>query len=228
MSIYTELRIAGVRLNAVGQIHCEDIEKAEPILTKYIHAGPMLVPDTEFSFNDPVINRKLFNDLEKRKKKVIKEFGDYVLYEYPTYIALIHLPSKSVAYLVRFELKKVFGKKGVTQIVLWRQEGNNFVANLMVGGLKLTAFVFFKVLLEKNDCIVTDRMQTQMGKRFWQDRIGSALANGYFVYFVNQVSKKAIRITEDNKREIEDTYKIWAEDESAKDRKIAICKEELW
>jgi len=228
MSIYSELRLAGIRLNATGQIHCDDIDKAEPILLKYINASPMLVPDTEFNFDDPTSNRKLFNNLEKRKKEIIKSFGDYVLYQYPTYIALIHLPSKSVSYVVRFEHKKFFGKRGITQVILWREAGNTFAANLKINGVKLTAFVFFEILLEKADCIVTDGMQTTMGKRFWQDRIGDALAHKLPVYYINQFSKKIIQITKSNRKEVEDTYKIWAEDESAKNRKIAICKEEIF
>jgi hypothetical protein len=227
-NIYAQLKIAGIRVNAAGQIHRDDVDKAEPILLKHIQAGPMNVLDTEFGLDTPTKNLSMYKDLQKRKGTKLKDFGEYQLYEYPTYIALLHIPSKSVAYIVQFERKMLFGKRAVTQIMLWRQIGNDFVENLKIDGMKLTSYVFFKVLFAKNDCIVTDSMQTGMGKRFWGDRIGNALAYGYPVYYINQVTKDKVLITDENKQAVVEKYKIWGDDEISKAKKIAICKDQFW
>jgi hypothetical protein len=227
-NIYEQLRVVGVRFNGRGQIHREDIEKAEPILLKYIQAGPLNVLDTEFDLDDIAVNMKMFKDLQKRKGTLIKDLGEYQLMGYPTYIALVHIPSKSIAYIVRFEVKIVFGKKAVTQVMLWRRWGNNFVEELRIDGMKLTAYVFFKVLFAKYDCIVTDSMQTKMGKRFWQDRIGNAFNYGFPVYYINQVSKEKILLTKDNVDKVEKQYKIWDDTKISEAKKIAICKDEFW
>lgn len=227
-NIFSQLKIAGIRINAAGQIHKDDVAKAEPILLQHIHAGPMNVSDTEFGLDTPDKNIAMYKKLEKRKGTKLKSFGDYRLFEYPTYIALLHIPSHSVAYIVQFERKVVFGKRAVTQIMLWRQIGNDFVENLKIDGMKLTSYVFFKLLFAKNDCIITDSMQTGMGKRFWGDRIGNALALGYPVYYINQVTKDKILITDENKNEIFEKYTIWGDDEISKAKKIAICKDKFW
>ena len=227
-NIYEQLRVVGVRFNHQGQIHREDIEKAEPILLKYIEAGPLNVLDTDFNLDDISRNMKMFNDLEKRKGTLIKDFDEYKLMRYPTYIAMLHIPSKSVVYIVRFEVKVVLGKKAATQVMLWRHPRNQFVENLRIDGMRLTTYVFFKILFSTYDCIVTDSMQTSMGKRFWQGRIGNALAIGYPVYYINQVSKEKILLTEENFDKVSEKYKIWDDTKVSEAKKIAICKDEFW
>jgi hypothetical protein len=133
-NIYEQLRVVGVRFNHQGQIHREDIEKAEPILLKYIEAGPLL-------------------------------------------------PSLTIGIFVAY-------------------------------------FVY--------DCIVTDNMQTSMGKRFWMGRIGNALTMGFPVYYINQVSKEKLLLTEDNVDKVVDKYKVWGDSTISMAKKIAICKDLFW
>jgi hypothetical protein len=71
-------------------------------------------------------------------------------------------------------------------------------------------------------------MQTGMGKRFWGDRIGNALALGYPVYYVNLVTKDKVSITSENKNRIIEKYEIWGDEEISKAKKIAICKDAFW
>jgi hypothetical protein len=227
-NIYAQLKIAGIRLNTKGHIHKDDIEKAEPILRKYLEAMPMNVGKTDFGLKDPAKNLKMYRNLEKRKGVLLKDFDDYKLFEYPTYVALLQTDSKHVSYVVQFETKTVLGKKAVTQILLWRERPNSFIANLNVDGMKLTAYVFFKVLLAKHDCIVTDSMQTSMGEEFWKDRIADAWIYGYQVYYINQVTQDKILITSDNFDAVNSTYNIWGDEEISKAKKIAICKNQLW
>lgn len=228
VNIYHRLRIAGIRLNAYGHIHKDDIEKAEPILRQYLDAAPMNVDKTDFGLKDPAKNLGMYRNLEKRKGTVLKDFGDYKLFEYPTYVALLKPETKHVSYVVQFETKRILGKKAVTQILLWRERPNQFIANLTIEGMKLTSFVFFKVLFAKHDCIVTDSMQTLMGEEFWKDRIADAWAYGYPVYYVNQVTQEKILLTPKNFDTVNVTYQIWGDKEVSKAKKIAICKDMFW
>jgi hypothetical protein len=79
---------------------------------------PMNVGKTDFGLKDLAKNLKMYRNLEKRKGVLLKDFDDYKLFEYPTYVALLQTDSKHVAYVVQFETKTVLGKKAVTQILL--------------------------------------------------------------------------------------------------------------
>jgi hypothetical protein len=228
-NIYTELRKAGIRLNSKGHIHKDDISLAEPILQKYTveSMGPQYVGKTDFGLKDPGKNLKMYRNLEKKNGILLKDFGEYQLLKYPTYIAMIQPESKHISYLVNFERKIVFGKKAITQILLWRERPNQFLANLTIDNMKLTAYVFFKILFAESECIVTDAMQTMMGKEFWDDRISDAWAYGYPIYYINQNSKERIKLTPENFEEVSLENKIWSEEDGSLAKKIAICKKEF-
>ena len=196
--IYSELKHAGVRLNKKGHIHKEDINLAEPILFKYIKSSPLLTEDTEFELDNPAKNFQKYCELAKKKGKVLKKIDDYVLMQYHSNIALIQPESKHVSYLVKYKKGKLLKKNSVTQVLLWRERPNKFVSDLKVDGLKLTAYVFFKILFDESDCIVTDGSQTEMGKYFWEDRISDAWAAGYFVYYVDIKTAETILVTPQN------------------------------
>lgn len=215
-------------MNSLGYIHRDDIRKAEPILREYLEAMPMNVLKTDFGLKDPAKNLKMYRNLEKRKGVLLKDFGSYKLYEYPTYVAMLQPENHYVSYVVQFETKMLLGKKSVTQVLLWRERPNKFIANLLIDGMKLTAYVFFKVLFAKYDCISTDSMQTLMGREFWEDRIADAWAAGYPVYYVNVVSKDKVLLTAKNFAAAVAEYEIWGDEEISKAKKIVICKSDFW
>jgi hypothetical protein len=227
-NIYIELKKRGVRLNEKGHIHRDDIHKAEPLLLQYVEAMPILIENTEFDLDNPAINFQKYCELAKKKGTPVKKTGDYVLVKYLSNIALIQPESKHVSYLVKFKRFKFLGKNAVTQVMLWRELPNKFVADLRIDGLKLTAYVFFKILFADNDCIVTDGSQTEMGKRFWGDRISDAWNAGYPVYYIDIKANKKIAVTQDNFGTLKISEHIWGKTSDHKYKKLAICKDSFW
>jgi hypothetical protein len=219
--IYSELKHAGVRLNKKGHIHKDDILLAEPLLLKYIKATPL-------DLDNPAKNFQKYCELAKKKSKILKKIDDYLLVQYHSNIALIQPESKHVSYLVKYKKGKLFKKNSVTQVLLWRERPNKFVADLKIGGLKLTAYVFFKILFDESDCIVTDGSQTEMGKYFWEDRISDAWAAGYSVYYIDLNTAEAILITPQNFQELKIAQHIWGNKyPDNKYKKLAIFKKKL-
>jgi predicted glycosyltransferase involved in capsule biosynthesis len=228
-NIYKDLRSIGVRLNECGHIHKDDVAIAEPLLLKYVTSTPYLIPDTEFDLENPPKNFQKYCELAKKNGVVVHRFKDYELVRYASNIALLQPQNKHVSYLVKFQQLNMFGKKSVTQVLLWREQPNKFVADARIDGLKLTAYVFFKILFAENDCIVTDGSQTEMGKRFWIDRIADAWDAGFPVYYVNQKQDKKILLTPDNFNELRISEEIWgAKKQDSVYKKIAICKDYFW
>lgn len=121
------------------------------------------------------------------------------------------------------------GKNSVTQVQLWRERPNKFVADLKIDGLKLTAYVFFRVLFSENDCIVTDGTQTEMGKYFWEDRISDAWNYDYPVYYVDTKSGTTVLVTSQNFQELKIAQQIWGKSyPNDKSKKLVICKSTFW
>lgn len=225
-SMYDDLREAGVRMNS-GRIHRDDVELAERILTKYVVvADPQNVMDTQFNLDQVSYNMSFYNKLTKKHNgKIVRDINDFQLIEYPTYIALLDHNSKHVMYVVQFERDTLFGKKSITQVKLWREPE---VHKLTVDGFKLTEYVFFKVLFESADCIVTDKQQTTLGRRFWDDRIMDAFSDGFPVYYVNLDKKTKVLMNKGNWKEIIKENEIWSDEKNAQAKKIVICKSNFW
>ena len=228
-NIYEDLKNIGVRLNEAGHIHKDDIDLAEPILLKYITSAPHSIPETEFDLENPSKNFQKYCELAKKKGVVVQHLGDYELVRYSSNIALIQPQNKHVSYLVKFQQRRLFGKKSVTQVLLWREQPNKFVADVKIEGLKLTAYVFFKLLFGENDCIITDGSQTEMGKRFWIDRIADAWNADFPVYYVNEKQTKKILLTPENFQKLRISEEIWGtKKQDSMYKKIAICKDYFW
>lgn len=225
-NIYFELKQVGVRLNRKGHIHKDDIRLAEPLLLKYIKSTPLIEEDTEFELDNPAKNFQKYCELAKKKGTIIKKFDDYVLMRYHSNIALIQPESKHVSYLVKFKKGKLLKKNSITQVLLWRERPNKFVADLKIDGLKLTAYVFFKILFDESDCIVTDGSQTEMGKYFWEDRISDAWAAGYPVYYIDLNTNETMLVTPQNFQELKIAQQIWGKKyPDNKYKKLAIFKD---
>jgi len=67
-----------------------------------------------------------------------------------------------------------------------------------------------------------------MGKRFWLDRISDAWNNGYPVYYLNLMTKKAIRLDDKNFQKVSNDNQIWSDNKTSQVKRIAICKSNFW
>jgi hypothetical protein len=220
-NIYEDLKNNGIRIDRNGHIHKDDIAKAKPLLLKYV---PILKQDSNSGLDNCALNFEKYCDLAKKKGFPLLRLDEYILVRYFSEVALIQPDTEHVSYLVKFKRFKFFGKNAVTQVMLWREQPNKFVADLRIDGLKLTAYVFFKIIFADNDCIITDGSQTEMGKRFWGDRISDAWNAGCPVYYVDIKADKKIAVTSDNFQSLKISENVWGKTSDHKYKKLAICK----
>lgn len=150
-----------------------------------VEALPQLVDPTDFNLNNKTSNSKFLLDLRKKpsKKKVgslklrnkqmvpIWQSGGlndkgYFWIEFQDHLV----------WLVKFELlrRTWLPKQSTTQVALWR------------GGSVLlpratSSKLFFTIVFKRTGCMLSDRLQTEEGKRFWLDRMGDAIEDGLHV-----------------------------------------------
>lgn len=223
-NIYSKLKEVGVRLNHNGHICKEDIDRAEPFLLEYVAALPK---DSKFDIQNPAMNFKTYIDIVQDREIFSKKLGEYLLVKYPSSVALIEPHSKHVSYLVRFKKINFLEKNAVTEVILWREQPNQFVADLRIDDFKLTAYALFKLLLTDNDCIITDNSPVEMGKRFWCDRIADAWNAGCPVYYIDMKINERTIVTSDNFQSLKIYDNLWGRDSDYMHRKLAICRESL-
>jgi len=215
-----------VRYTEHRGVHKDDLAKAIAVLIK---ADPENVGETNFLFNEPSVNLAMFLKLMKKNKKLIVSIGSYNLYASDANIFLVDEAKSELLYMIQFEIWPLFGRKAVTQIMLWRTQKYPEVTNLKIDSKKLTNYVFFEVLFKRFDCIVTDSQQTALGRRFWWDRIADAFAMNLPVYYINQNTREKLRIKDFEDLEAFDKkYQIWSDEHSGQGKKIAICKSAFW
>jgi len=134
----------------------------------------------EDSKTNAIVARKLLSD---RRKKILRELAPGItLYSLPQKYFVVDartLPPK-IIYYVKYEIQNLgfISRKAASQVLVWKASGYPATSGL-------PADIFFERILPKTGTIVTDYQQTPNGKRFWGDRIGTALDSGKFVYYVN-------------------------------------------
>jgi len=155
-----------------------------------------------------------------KRKKLVKQIADGLgLWSLPDKFLVLDDSKKKLAYLVQFKLDRFFGKRGVTQIKLWR--------DLTYSQLnELPHELFFQYLMPMADCIVTDRQQTEAGQSFWKKRIGEAFAKGLHVYALDLNTKKAPELSIEEFRATQDNY--WGDQPKYQALRLAISKDALW
>lgn len=184
-------------------IHVSDIDKAIEVLSKNLEAiaMPEIVGYTDFGLEEMPNNIAVYTKLiKKANKKLLLTLGRYELYISDRHIFMVNTENDEnglkLVYLVQFELGTINGLKSVTQIKLWKTQRYQDVTKISIEGFKLTEYVFFKILLPMAECIATDNMQTDLGRRFWLDRINDALSDNLKVYVANQNTKKFILVND--------------------------------
>jgi hypothetical protein len=145
---------------------------------------PALSTDDEFNFSDSDLNKATAEKALASKTMDLPEFNpDPDKYECviarpdsKSVIALINKQTKETVYYVELE-KDTVDMKSVTQVKVWR--------HMIDSGVDGMAARVFDYLVEKFGTIVSDDIQTQLGKRFWIKRMVEADSKGYEVGLIN-------------------------------------------
>lgn len=163
--------------------------------------------------------------LADKRKVLIKELADKVgLYELPqNYIVIDERTNPpKIIYYVKYEVQNLgyLGRKAASQVLVWRSVGFKETRGL-------PSRIFFDYILPKTGTIVTDYLQTNEGERFWGDRVGDALSEGNFVYYVNFLPPRVIQQIKhiDELRSIRDI--VWGEHQKYRQRRIIITNQQL-
>jgi len=168
------------------------------------------------------MNETMYVKLEKdKRKKLIERLAANVnLYSFPDKYALLDEDKCKLLYLVQFKFAKFFGKKGITQIQVWRDKTSPLTKGI-------AEKIFFDHLFPMADCVVTDKQQTSYGRAFWELRIYEAFGKGLPIYLLDQNEHtKKLLATSEEFDQLSNTW--WGDDPKYQARKIAICHKELW
>lgn len=189
-------------------------------ITKVVLASPQNVD--WMGYKPKRMNESMYFKLSKdKRKKPLEEIESGVtLYSLPDKYAVLDEKHQRILYLIQFKVARVFGKKGITQVQVWRDK----TASSTEG---LAKKIFFNYLFPTADCIVTDRQQTSYGRAFWELRIYEAFGKGLPVYLLdqNQTTKKRLSSVEEFD-DLADSW--WGDHPKFQGRKIAICHDTFW
>lgn len=160
---------------------------------------------------------KVWNSVKTKQYKEITEFplNGYHLIEFENQILLITKDWSKCTYYVNLEQVVDLHQKAIRQVYLWRAQSDVLPA--------ITNIVFWKILLPRYGCIVTDTTQTIMGKDFWLRRLPEAFDMNLKVSKVNQRTKAIAKL--DSMKDVYDHESdIWGPSSKHENELIMICK----
>ena len=184
-------------------------------------ASPELIQAFDHTLDDDALNKRQYRTLSKKNPEKIAEVYDGAyLYKMGRKYFVLDDIQKKVTYYMRWEERNIFGHRAAYQVIVWRDQATTDVRGL-------AAEVFYDLLFEEHELIVTDRLQSPFGKRFWIDIVAAAFKEGYPVYMVDLVNK--IKNPMNSVREILDKSEyIWPKHEVGKARLLCIAKTKIW
>ena len=143
---------------------------------------PKLMNPTEFGLDNDTENRRFLRSLMKKKKTIIEETDDYLLFRTGNADGNIVMYNKQTArmdYWVRYTTitKSEIGKT-VTQVGIWRKRGSPINQGI-------TERMFFDYLLKYWPTVMSDSEQTLYGQTFWFNMLAKAYNRGYKFGLVN-------------------------------------------
>ncbi len=172
-----------------------------------IYAMPSICDTTDFGLSNESLNKAQAVKWLARSPTTLGTIGSSCLYRVGDnnngFIFLYNTKSQLVTYFVRYKtrLTKIEGHT-VTQTALWRALGAFDTADI-------TRNTIFKYFLVHYPAIMSDRIQTEDGRRFWTDLMGKALSQGFQVCLVDLNSKTIHSI------DSEDELRAWVSDEKS-------------
>ena len=193
-----------------------------------ITAVPQNVFDTDFKLATRYSNKVKYRALKAKGGKLLDDVDEGIsLRIFPSEIALLDDNQEKVLYYVQFKEKEFHGRDSVTQIKLWSDPTSSYTDSIFKFGMKITTYVFFKILLPKADMILSDAQQTQAGRRFWEKRVKDALSLSLCVFLVDQNLNKKIKIKDlDQFNDLKEKW--WGDEDTFLARRLAISKKPLW
>jgi hypothetical protein len=143
-----------------------------------LYESPESVDATQFNLDDVAFNRQFAANKVPKAVEVIEDTAEYKMLRTGDgnagWIFLYNLGRKTVDYVIQYKTRywKWLDSKSVTQCVLWRDDASPLVRNA-------TTRMFFGYLLRNYSTIISDRLQTDQGHRFWVSRMADAVTRNY-------------------------------------------------
>ena len=176
------------------------------------------------NLDDFSLNKAKYSELLKLfNKQEIKRLSDEViLYQHGRMNFCLDYNRKEVTYYMQYEVStnKLFGSF-LWQSLVWRSKKVQY-------NKTMPHEIFFEILLPKFKVIVTDGLQTEAGKRFWEFQIAYAIKNKINVYFHDEKTKdleKVESLIEFDK--VCSKYNVWGEAAINKTKIMAITLKDL-
>jgi len=181
---------------------------------------------TSFGLNQDSINFRKYVSLNREVSTELYATAGLSLRDYGDQLAIVDDGDQRVKLYIMLKVWSALGKRAVTQTALWRDRDEK-MNRLIIHGKRVTDYLFSEVLLKKFGLVVSDRMQTPLGREYWVERVANSLADGLCVYRLDLTAKKAYRVSSrdeiENERDV-----IWGDGESFRTQRLAIATSALW
>ena len=189
-----------------------------------VEAAPQLIENIDhIKLNKLEDNHNLYLSLMLKKPKPVQiepVYPNANLYEKGRKYFVADTSTESIVYFMQWEDRKIFGKKAAYQVLVWSDAGVRDIRGFALG-------TFFDILLLNNDLIVTDRMQTHLGRRFWEMAIEKALRESFYVYALDLNKKTKQRIYNMTELKSDKYQEYWTIEKSGQAKLMAISKKAL-
>jgi len=162
-------------------------------LIDIICESPRFSPPDEFGLDDHKMNEMSAKVLLSNKncKNITKnlysvepdEDGNNILF-------MTGYGGKVITYYVKWKIEKLslLPSPSITQFILWK--------SVIQGDTAMS--LFWRYIFSKTNLAVSDRVQTEDGKRFWMRAVDQAIDKGYFTYLLDFTQKRIIYLDKGN------------------------------
>ena len=184
-------------------------------------ASPQLIDPFEHLLDSPASNKKKYVGLlsEKPNKMMEAYPGAYLYYKGTRYFVLDE-SQKKITYYMSWKERQISGHTAAYQVLVWSDIGTPEIRSF-------ASIVFFDLLFGEYDLIVTDRLQSPSGRRFWLSIVATAIKSGYPIYLVDLINNTKVQMH--SSQEILDKSDfIWPKHEIGKSRLLCIAKTKIW
>jgi hypothetical protein len=203
----------------------EHIDLVESAMTEPLFEMPMLhTKPQDFELGDAGHNYSEYHRLAESDYHVIEQDATFLLAyaigDGALEFFLLNLRERALVYYVA-ATPLVVPKLGncATQVVLWRRAGAGMPA--------VTTRVFYDELLVKFDTMISDKVQTYDGRRFWIDRMAEAAHKGFTVGFLNEENVASVYDPSVPIQEWLTAHNGWGEDTTFKAYRYFVTKKKL-
>jgi len=155
------------------------METSTPISLANKETAIKLIPALDTSLIDYVRKK-----IEEKLRKHVKPVGTYKganVYKFGDsengYVILVE--DSEVIYFVKYKRISFNGTRHARQVLVWRN-------NTAFPAIGFADFVFFQRLLPTFKSLVSDQLQTEGGKKFWQFAVNKAIDQGLYVYLYDR------------------------------------------